>query len=94
MSLTIRALLLFWPFLKRALFGDRTIKELVLANKHITVVNVCSIVVFLAFMNTLIELNVVKSENVRLEVQLTQMCTMPMETSLQMRRKLLGEILK
>lgn len=94
MSLTIRALLLFWPFLKRALFGDRTIKEIVLANKHITVVNVCLIVVFLAFMNTLIELNVVKSENVRLEVQLTQMCIVPKEDNLNLRRKLLSEILK
>lgn len=93
MSLTIRALLLIWPFLKRALFGDRTIKELVLANKHITVVNVCLVIVFLAFMNTTIELNVVKSENHQLVKQLTQVCPVPKDTLMD-RRTILGDILK
>lgn len=94
MSLTIRALLLFWPFLKRAVFGDRTIKEVVLANKHITVVNVCLVAVFLAFMNATIELSVVKSENVQLVKQLTQVCMTPSVETLLNRRKHIGDILK
>lgn len=94
MSLTIRALLLFWPFLKRALFGDRTIKEVVLANKHITVVNLCLVAVFLAFINATIELSVVKSENLQLISQLTQICKAPNVNTLLERRKHLGDILK
>lgn len=94
MSLTIRALLLFWPFLKRALFGDRTIKEVVLANKHITVVNACLVLMFLAFMNATIELSVVKSENIRLHSHSTLVCKAPEGPSLLDRRKILGDILK
>jgi hypothetical protein len=93
-SLTIRALLLFWPFLKRAVFGDRTIKEVVLANKHITVVNVCMFIAFIAFMNAVIELSVVKSEKKQLEARLAQVCVIPEAATLQERRKLLGDILK
>lgn len=94
MSLAIKALLLFWPFLKRALFGDRTIKEVVLANKHITVVNACLVLMFLAFMNAIIELSVVKSENVRLREHSALVCEVPKTKSLIDRRKLLGDILK
>lgn len=94
MSLTIRALLLFWPFMKRALFGDRTIKEVVLANKHISVVNACMVAVFLAFINATIELSVVKSENVQLINQLTQVCKVTAAETLLDRRRHLGDILK
>lgn len=94
MSLAMKALLLFWPFLKRALFGDRTIKEVVLANKPITVVNVCLVLVFLAFINATIELSVVKSENVRLLKETATMCEVTSDVSLLDRRKLLGDILK
>lgn len=94
MSLAIKALLLFWPFLKRALFGDRTIKEVVLANRHITVVNACLVLMFLAFMNATIELSVVKSENIRLREHSALVCEVPKVKSLIERRKLLGDILK
>lgn len=94
MSLAIKALLLFWPFFKRALFGDRTIKEVVLANRHITVVNACLVLMFLAFMNATIELSVVKSENIRLREQSALVCEVPKAKSLIDRRKLLGDILK
>lgn len=94
MSLAIKALLLFWPFFKRALFGDRTIKEVVLANKHITVVNVCLVLMFLAFMNASIELSVVKSENVRLLTQPTLVCEVPKVKTLLERRAMLGDLLK
>lgn len=94
MSLAIKALLLIWPFLKRAIFGDRTIKEVVLANIHITVVNVCLVVVFLAFINAMIELSVVKSENISLREHLSLTCEVPKDVSLIERRKMLGDILK
>ncbi len=90
----MKALLLFWPFFKRALFGDRTIKEVVLANKPITVVNVCLVIVFLAFINASIELSVVKSENERLVKETAVMCEVPKDSDLMARRKLFGDILK
>lgn len=94
MSLTIRALLLIWPFLKRALFGDLTIKEVVLANLHITVVYVCLCLMIYAQLYTVVELSVVKSENIMVT---ETMCTVTTDVStdtLIVRRKLLGEILK
>lgn len=94
MSFTMKALLLVWPFLKRALFGDRTIKEVVLANIHITVVNVCLIVTFLAFMNVVIELSVVKSENRQLRAELARVPVAVKDLSLEERRRVLSEILK
>lgn len=94
MSLTIKALLLFWPFLKRAVFGDRTIKEVVLANRHITVVSVCMFIAFIAFINTVIELSVIRSENEQLLQQLAQYCVVPDGKTLEARRKLLSDILK
>jgi len=94
-SLTIRALLLIWPFLKRALFGDRTIKEVVLANKHITIVYVCFGLVAIALTHVVVELSVVKSEIKahphEFNTSVTE-CT-PAETLL-VRRRLLGDILK
>lgn len=94
MSLIIKALLLFWPFFKRAIFGDRTIKEVVLVNKHMTVVSACLVLIFLAFMNATIELSVVKSENISLKNKLASTKAIPKEYTLEDRRKLLGEILK
>lgn len=94
MSLTIRALLFIWPFLKRALFGDLTIKEVVLANWHITVVYLCLCVVVYMQLYTVVELSVVKSEN---HVLLESMCTKPDEqvaNTLLLRRKMFGDILK
>lgn len=94
-SLTIKALLLLWPFLKRGLFGDLTIKEVVLANKHIAVVCICLGLVTAALFYTVVQLSVVKSE---LKVHCHELCTNACDNStsdvLQVRRRLLGEILK
>lgn len=95
MSLAIKALLLFWPFIKRAIFGDRTIKEVVLANKHMTVVNVCMVLMFLAFMNATIELSVVKSDNLHLKDEAPVVCPPSViEDTLSARRKAMVEFLK
>lgn len=95
MSLTIKALLLIWPFLKRALFGDRTIKEVVLANKHITVVYICFGLVAIALVYGVVELSAVKSENKTLKHGFcTSTCEKAATDVLLSRRRLLGDILK
>lgn len=94
MSLTIRALLLIWPFLKRALFGDLTIREVVLANLHITIVYGCLCAVVYAQLYSIVELSVVKSEKTLVAAT---MCAKPVDVTaetLLVRRKLFGEILK
>lgn len=94
MSLTIRALLLFWPFFKRALFGDMTFKEIVLANLHITVVYLCLCVVAFMQVYTVVELSVIKSEN---RILTTSMCAKPddqIADTLLKRRQVFGDILK
>ncbi len=94
MSLTIRALLLFWPFFKRALFGDLTLKEVVLANLHISVVYICLLALVFMQAYTTVELSVVKSENI---VFASNMCAKPndhvVETLLR-RRQIFGDLLK
>lgn len=95
MSLTIKALLLFWPFLKRAVFGERTVKEVMLENKHVTFMFAVVVVLLLSFFVTVSELNEVRTENVSLKSQLHQMCIAPAtDLTLSARRKILGELLK
>lgn len=95
MSLTIRALLLIWPFLRRALFGDLTIKEVVLENMHITVVYLCLCALVYMQLYTVVELSVVKSEK---SAAISAVCVKPGGTSdaetLLIRRRLFGDILK
>lgn len=94
MSLTIRALLFIWPFLKRALLGDLTFREVVLANLHITVVYLCLCTLVYMQMYTVVELSVVKSEN---HILVANMCTKPddkVTDTLVLRRRMFGDILK
>lgn len=95
MSLTIRALLLIWPFLKRGLFGDLTIKDVVLANLHITVVYLCLCALVYMQLATVVELSVVKSEKIAAieAVRVKPADTNPADTLL-LRRRLFGDILK
>lgn len=93
MSLAIKALLLIWPFLKRGLFGDLTVKEVVLANMHLTTVYIClCILIYLQFY-AIVELSVVKSEK---HLAVAAMCVKPetIEDTLVHRRQMFGEILK
>lgn len=95
MSLTIRALLFIWPFLKRGLFGDLTLKEVVLENLHITVVYLCAIALAFMMVYACIELNVVKSEKIAAPIAV---CVKPddidVAETLLLRRRAYGEILK
>lgn len=95
MSLTIRALLLFWPFFRRALFGDLTVKEIALANLHILVVYCCLAISILLQFYTTVELSVAKSEKL---ILIESMCAKPDESkatdALLLRRQMFGDILK
>lgn len=95
MSLTIRALLLIWPFLWRALFGDLTVKEVVLVNLHITVVYICLCILIYMQLYTVVELSVVKSEK---STAIEAVCVKPDDVkeadTLLIRRRLFGDILK
>lgn len=92
-SLTAKALLLLWPFLKRAIFGDRTVREVMLENKHVTFMFATVLILSTSLILTIGELNDVKSENWKLK-QRECICDTTMVDSLQARRQLLGEILK
>ncbi|BEG72428.1 hypothetical protein [Pseudomonas phage PA1C] len=94
LSLTAKALLLLWPFLKRAIFGDRTVREVMLENKHVTFMFAMVLVLAMSLMLTIGELNDVKSENWKLKQRPECVCDVDSVESLQARRKLLGEILK
>ena len=94
-GVTIKALLLIWPFLKRAVFGDRTIKEVMLENKHVTFMFAVVVILLLSFFMTVSELDEVRSENVALKKQLAQVCpTLDKDAALKARRKALGDLLK
>lgn len=95
MSLTIRALLFIWPFLKRGLFGDLTFKEVVLANVHITIVYICACALAFMLVYVGLELTVVKSEKIAAPIAA---CVKPddidVAETLLLRRRLFGDILK
>lgn len=93
MSLLVKALLLLWPFLRRAIFGDRSWREVVVENKH--VVALWFMIIILIFVGAVqyITLHAVKSENISLKLELAQVCPAPNDTLVE-RRALLGELLK
>lgn len=93
MSLLVKALLLLWPFLRVAIFGDRSWREVVVENKHVVALWWMIIVlVFVGFLQY-VALNAVKSENISLRSELAQVCPAPNDTLVE-RRALLGELLK
>ena len=94
LSLTAKALLLLWPFLKRAIFGDRTVKEVMLENKHVTFMFAIVLMLSMSLILTIGELNDVKSENWKIKQRPECVCVINEFDSLQARRRLLGEILK
>lgn len=59
---TTQALLSLWPFLKRAIFGDRDPKEVVLENRHITFMLVCVLLMLTTIFKLGDALDVVKAE--------------------------------
>jgi hypothetical protein len=91
---TTQALLSLWPFLKRAIFGDRDPKEVVLENRHITFMLVCVLLMLSAIFKVGAELDAVKTEKhaiVReLEILKATQCVPDSDD----RRKRLDELLK
>jgi len=92
-SLLVKALLLLWPFLKIALFRNKTVKQVLLDNIHLVLIYFC--VLTLVFTLTVLywRYEVVKSENISLRFELTQVCKTPTNTLLD-RQRSLGELLK
>lgn len=61
-SMTLQALLTVWPFFKRMVFGDRTVKEVLKENIHLTVMMLLVILSLGATVSVTRELNTVKTE--------------------------------
>lgn len=93
-SIAIKALLLVWPFLKRAIFRDRTVVEVLLENKHVTFIFSIVLVLLVSFLMTVNELNDVRSENLILKDKLEQKCECVDVNHLSQRKKLLDKLLK
>lgn len=95
-SLSLKTLLFVWPFLKRAIFGDRTVKEVLLENKHVTLMLI--LIVILAFMLAAVtmELRSVRDQHsaVRTEVQRIKEASSPEEAEMLIRRDRLNTLLK
>jgi hypothetical protein len=94
-SLVMKALLLIWPFLKRAIFKDRTVTEVMLENKHVTVMFIMILLLLGSLVMVTSELNAVRSAHRLTKAELIsgEKCLPPEET-LSTRRALLGELLK
>ena len=93
MSLLVKALLLIWPFLKLALFRDKTIKQVLLDNMHLVVIYGCVLMLALTLSVLYIRHEYVKSENVSLTTELTQ-CDHGSKDILFERKAALSKLLK
>lgn len=72
-SLTMKALMLAWPWLKRAIFGDRTVREVVWENKHLTIMGGLVLVMLWVFLALFTEHLALKAEAVVLRNQCVAM---------------------
>jgi hypothetical protein len=93
-SVTTQALLTIWPFLKRAIFRDRPILQVVLENRHITFMFLLLGLLFSTVVWVTRELEVVKVENVRLRSELEGVRTQIDSADIIARKKRLDELLK
>lgn len=62
LRLILRALIVIWPFLKTAIFRERTIAEVIKENKHLTALQVLILVLILSLVITTVELADYKTE--------------------------------
>jgi hypothetical protein len=91
---TTQALLSLWPFLKRAIFGERAIKEVLLENRHITFMLFCIMLMLATIFWVGTELDVVKAENHVIARELKDLKATYEITDLDGRRRRLDELLK
>lgn len=91
---TTQALLSLWPFLKRAIFGERAIKEVLLENRHITFMLFCIMLMLATIFWVGSELDVVKAENVSIAQELEDLKATIQAPDIDARRRRLDELLK
>lgn len=93
MSLLVKALLLLWPFLRVAIFGNRSVRQVLLDNIYMVILYGCFILMVVVTSTLYVSYMDVKSENISLHAELNRMCPTPQDTLLS-RRHALGELLK
>lgn len=93
MSLLVKALLLLWPFLRVAIFGNRSVRQVLLDNIYMVVLYGCFILMVVVTSTLYVSYMDVKSENISLHAELNHMCPTPQDTLLT-RRRALGDLLK
>lgn len=94
-SMTLQALLTVWPFFKRMVFGDRTVKEVLKENIHLTIMMLLVILSLGATVSVTRELNTVKTDlyTTRMELKGLKSATVPDGTAVD-RRKRLDQLLR
>lgn len=93
MSLLVKALLLTWPFIRLAVFGERKVKDVVVENSHLVVLFLAVVVLAVLSTTLYLDYQAVKSENAILASRLEQVCPAPVDTLLDRQRRL-GDLLK
>lgn len=93
-TVTTQALLSLWPFLRRAIFGDRSIREVLLENRHITFMLFCIMLMLATIFWVGSELDVVKAENVSIAQELEDLKATIQAPDIDARRRRLDELLK
>ncbi|ARV76861.1 hypothetical protein PHABIO_230 [Pseudomonas phage Phabio] len=93
MSLLVKALLLLWPFLRVAVFGNKSVRQVLVENIYMVILYGCFLLMVAVTCTLYVSYENVKSENISLRFELTQVCKVQEETLLE-RRAALGELLK
>jgi len=91
---TTQALLSLWPFLKRAIFGERAIKEVLLENRYITFMLFCIMLMLATIFWVGTELDAVKAENRVIVQELKDLKATYEKPDFDARRRRLDDLLK
>lgn len=94
MVITTQALLSLMPFLKRMIFGDREVKEVLRENKYITFMLFCIMLMLSTIFWVGSELDAVKAENHTIVRELEDLKATQSTPDLDARRRRLDELLK
>lgn len=93
-TVTTQALLSLWPFLRRAIFGERAVKEVLLENRHITFMLFCIMLMLTTVFWVGHELDVVKAEKHVIARELENLKATHSNPDIDARRRRLDELLK
>jgi hypothetical protein len=95
LRLFFKALIVIWPFLKSAIFKDRTVGEVIAENKHITVMLALNVVMLVSLVLTTQALAYYKDEYIKTKstVSATTTLTACVPESIEERRQRLIELL-